>query len=79
MLLLTSGLPQLLALVLVKLLLLVVTFLLALVLMLQRFNSYGNITVGTATVGGASLGNVANATNLVVVTTAANSYWRYCW
>ena len=32
-----------------------------------------NITVGTATVGGASLGNVANATNLVVVTTAANS------
>ena len=31
-----------------------------------------NITVGTATVGGASLGNVANATNLVVVTTAAN-------
>jgi hypothetical protein len=32
-----------------------------------------NITVGTATVGGASLGNVANATNLVVVTTAANT------
>jgi hypothetical protein len=32
-----------------------------------------NITVGTATVGGAFLGNVANATNLVVVTTAANS------
>lgn len=31
-----------------------------------------NITVGTATVGGDSLGNVANATNLVVVTTAAN-------
>jgi hypothetical protein len=32
-----------------------------------------NITVGTATVGGAYLGNVANATNLVVVTTAANT------
>ena len=31
-----------------------------------------NVTVGAAT-GGASLGNVANATNLVVVTTAANS------
>ena len=32
-----------------------------------------NITVGTATVGGDYLGNVANATNLVVVTTAANT------
>jgi hypothetical protein len=31
-----------------------------------------NVAVGAAT-GGASLGNVANATNLVVVTTAANS------
>ena len=31
-----------------------------------------NVQVGAAT-GGASLGNVANATNLVVVTTAANS------
>lgn len=31
-----------------------------------------NVAIGAAT-GGASLGNVANATNLVVVTTAANS------
>ena len=30
------------------------------------------ISTGTATVGGASLGNVANATNLVVVTSRAN-------